>query len=379
MAQIQDETGNPILANVEASGAFAALNDEALVTLFGQAVATVQVAGLAGAITISFEGSIDGTTYEPVGAKRKSDGLVATSTTANGLWVAASGGLKKFRARVSAAAGGTADVAVVAGQGSGEAAFGGSVTVSGTVTVAEPVSVDDNGGSLTVDPFGGSMTVADGGGSLTVDGTVAISGTVPISAVALPLPAGAATSALQTQPGVDIGDVTVNNAAGTNPVPVQGNVAHDGVAAGNPVALGAQARTTFLAAVASGDIVSLIADKLGRLLVSLGVPRELLTQNNITLTTTTETTLIAAGGAGVFRDITAIIVSNTSGTAVRVDFRDATAGTVRFSLMIAANGGGGIFTPPRPVKQTTAANNWTAQLSAAVTDVRIFGQTEDNA
>jgi hypothetical protein len=35
------------------------------------------------------------------------------------------------------------------------------------------------------------------------------------------LPAGAATSALQTQPGVDIGDVTVNNAAGAAAVNIQ--------------------------------------------------------------------------------------------------------------------------------------------------------------
>ena len=50
------------------------------------------------------------------------------------------------------------------------------------------------------------------------DGTVRIdptgTTTQPISASSLPLPTGAATSALQTQPGVDIGDVTVNNAAG---------------------------------------------------------------------------------------------------------------------------------------------------------------------
>lgn len=44
---------------------------------------------------------------------------------------------------------------------------------------------------------------------------------VPISAAALPLPAGAATAALQTQPGVDIGDVTINNAAGAAAVNVQ--------------------------------------------------------------------------------------------------------------------------------------------------------------
>jgi hypothetical protein len=44
---------------------------------------------------------------------------------------------------------------------------------------------------------------------------------VPISAAALPLPTGAATAALQTQPGVDIGDVTVNNGAGAAAVNIQ--------------------------------------------------------------------------------------------------------------------------------------------------------------
>jgi hypothetical protein len=45
--------------------------------------------------------------------------------------------------------------------------------------------------------------------------------TQPISAASLPLPIGAATSALQTQPGVDIGDVTVNNGAGAAAVNIQ--------------------------------------------------------------------------------------------------------------------------------------------------------------
>lgn len=45
--------------------------------------------------------------------------------------------------------------------------------------------------------------------------------TQPISAAVLPLPAGASTAALQTQPGVDIGDVTINNAAGAAAVNIQ--------------------------------------------------------------------------------------------------------------------------------------------------------------
>lgn len=60
---------------------------------------------------------------------------------------------------------------------------------------------------------------------VATDGTVRIdpSGTTtqPISAASLPLPAGAATAALQTQPGVDIGDVTINNAAGASAVNIQ--------------------------------------------------------------------------------------------------------------------------------------------------------------
>lgn len=77
--------------------------------------------------------------------------------------------------------------------------------------IASPLTVVDGGGSLSVD---------DGGGSLTVDG-VFWQATQPVSAAALPLPAGAATSALQTQPGVDVGDVTVNNAVGAAAVNVQ--------------------------------------------------------------------------------------------------------------------------------------------------------------
>lgn len=56
--------------------------------------------------------------------------------------------------------------------------------------------------------------------ALLVEG-VASGTAIPISAASLPLPAGAATSALQTQPGVDIGDVTVNNAAGASAVNIQ--------------------------------------------------------------------------------------------------------------------------------------------------------------
>ena len=56
----------------------------------------------------------------------------------------------------------------------------GNVGVIGPVALVEPVSVDDNGGSLTVDGvvavnnFPAVQSVDDNGGSLTVDGAVTI-------------------------------------------------------------------------------------------------------------------------------------------------------------------------------------------------------------
>lgn len=68
-------------------------------------------------------------------------------------------------------------------------------------------------GTWTVQPGNTANTTA-----WKVDGSAV---TQPISASSLPLPSGAATSALQTQPGVDIGDVTVNNASGAAAVNIQ--------------------------------------------------------------------------------------------------------------------------------------------------------------
>lgn len=128
-------------------------------------------------------------------------------------------------------------------------ASGNEATVVNNTAGASAVNIQDGGNSITVDQATGTNlhTVLDSGTLTTVStvtniaqqGGVAISlntgvrdtGTqrvtiatndlVPISAASLPLPTGAATSALQTQPGVDIGDVTVNNAAGAAAVNIQ--------------------------------------------------------------------------------------------------------------------------------------------------------------
>lgn len=64
------------------------------------------------------------------------------------------------------------------------------------------------------------VVIASDQSGVPVTGTF-FQATQPISAVSLPLPTGAATLAGQTQPGVDIGDVTVNNAGGAAAVNIQ--------------------------------------------------------------------------------------------------------------------------------------------------------------
>ena len=156
-----------------------------------------------------------------------------------------------------------------------------------------------------------------------------------------------------------------------------GDVAHDSADSGNPVKVGGQARTTNPTAVTDADRVNLVLDKIGRMVPANTHVRALVTSSTTTLTTTTETTILAAGGAGVFHDITALTFANTSATAVRVDIRDVTAGSIILSFYLpASDTRGAVFQTPQP--QTTANSAWTAQLSGAVTDVKIFIQAIKN-
>lgn len=75
----------------------------------------------------------------------------------------------------------------------------------------------DDGSLIAVKP--GSTAAQASDPALVV--AISPNNTVAVTASALPLPTGAATAALQTQPGVDIGDVTVNNGAGAGAVNIQ--------------------------------------------------------------------------------------------------------------------------------------------------------------
>lgn len=160
-----------------------------------------------------------------------------------------------------------------------------TVPVSGTVSVTEPVTVDATDLDTRNLVFATDKVDVSGSTGVGVTGTF-FQATQPISAVSLPLPTGAATLAAQTQPGVDIGDVTVNNAAGAaavniqdggNSITVDGTVtvvgpeAHDAAVSSNPIVIAGRASLAIPTAVSADDDVSRIwVDKRGQVRILPG-------------------------------------------------------------------------------------------------------------
>jgi hypothetical protein len=232
--------------------------------------------------------------------------------------------------------------------------------VSGTVTVTQGTAANLNAtvtgtvaatqsGTWTVQPGNTANTTA-----WLVTGT---GGTFPVTG----------TFWQATQPVS--GTVTANQ--GGAPWSVNGDTASGATDANNPVKIGGVARTSNPTAVTNGQRVNASFDKLGKL-IAVGAIRDLKGVQKTSITTTGETTVVTAGGAGVFNDVYAIVVTNTSATGVSVDFKDATAGTTRMTLYAPATDTRGFTVAvDSAMVQAVAANNWTATASAAVSSLQI--------
>jgi hypothetical protein len=163
---------------------------------------------------------------------------------------------------------------------------------------------------------------------------------------------------------------------------VTGTVADASADSGNSVKVGGVARTSNPTAGSSGNRMPLMTDKMGRTVVVSSHVRDLVTTANVSLSTTTETTLMAAAGAGVFLDLVQLVISNGSASAVTVSIRDTTAGSILANIDLSPNNTGGnnvvclTLSPPWP--QTTANTNWTVQLNTAVSTVHVFAQAVKN-
>lgn len=153
----------------------------------------------------------------------------------------------------------------------------------------------------------------------------------------------------------------------TRAVPVHGFWAHDATSTGNPVVVGGIARTTVPTGVAAGDVAQIMADPHGRVINMPFSDRASIFKAYITATATTVATLATgAGTAGVFRDLVSFVAFNNATEEARVRVRSSSTAT-EFFLNLAPDGGGIMFSPPRPWTQAIAATSWDVTLTTALT------------
>lgn len=280
------------------------------------------------------------------------------------------------------------------------------VPVSGTVTANLGTAAVTNAGTFAVqadtelttrdlDIGAGTDTQAVVGLVLAKSGGAANVSTVdplPVivgGSVAVQLIAGtAAFGKLAANSGVDIGDVDVTSLpalpAGTNNIGdvdvltlpgVAGTVAHDGADSGNPVKIGARARTSDVTAVAADDRADAIADVLGKqVTLPYALPGAAVKGTNNS-TGTSDTEVIAAPGANVRLYITQIVVTNAHATVgTKVQIKSATTATGYPRVYAAAVGGGAAITFPVPLRlAVNEALNFACVTTGADVDVSASG------
>jgi len=134
------------------------------------------------------------------------------------------------------------------------------------------------------------------------------------------------------------------------------------------VGFGSDAEPTGVSA--DGDAARMWVDQVGRVVSVVGGGPNTWVRDRGTNTDGSSTSVVAAQGSGVRLCVTTLIVSNSSATAVTVDIRDGTAGTILATVPAAANMGGAVI--PLPVPICTSANTALAQdPSAAATTITV--------
>lgn len=158
----------------------------------------------------------------------------------------------------------------------------------------------------------------------------------------------------------------------TGSLAVAGSTASGSSLAAAPITGGGLGKTSNPTAVSDGQVVNSLHDKLGKQVV-VGSIRDLKVQQQTTITSSTsETTVLTAGGASVFLDVYGVIVANTSATACDVAFKDATAGTTRFDIQVPAGETRGFMLNESGAhSQASANNNWTATCGTSVASIKI--------
>lgn len=271
------------------------------------------------------------------------------------------------------------------------------------VTVPAPLSVVGTGLEATAmrvtiaTDSTGVLSVDDNGGALTVDGTVTAELSAVDNAVLDTIDAVLDTINAKLVTGTDIGDVTINNAAGAAAVNVQdggnaltvdgtvtasntaGDIAHDGADSGNPVKVGGKAYNMDGTApgtpVAEADRANFITDTEGRQLVETTHPNFWSVPVNYTVAQT-NTAIKAAPGASLSLYITDVVCSNGA-VAGNMKFVEDTAGTPvdRIEVMYFAINGGAALHFRTPIKITANKDFGITSVTSTTHSVTVCGYT----
>jgi len=283
----------------------------------------------------------------------------------------------------------------------GGVAIGPTVPVSGTVSVVEPVSVDDNGGSLTVDgivdvgtitnpvvissitnpvTIAEPVSVDDNGGSLTVDGTVAVSGVAGTVTVAGTVNVGTVAGTVTVAEPVSVddngGSLTVDDGGGsltvdfTQPVSTITPYARDAVAGADHFVWpsGVVRRDTLV------TITPVVGDYTGALCNSRGATW-VTTDGTTTVTTAQLESATVVGGHAVFpagavvdSTLANITASNLEWTDLRTDAAGALWVTPSGTVDVAVTNVGPLRTSAL-LHNAQVFNNVTTTANGASLDV----------
>lgn len=95
-------------------------------------------------------------------------------------------------------------------------------------------------------------------------------------------------------------------------------------------------------------------------------------QQTTIASSSSETTIITAVGAGMSADLYGLVITNTSATYTKVTIKDSTGGTTRMVVSVPPQETRGFTVPAvAAVTQTTANNNWTATCGTSVANIEI--------
>jgi hypothetical protein len=257
----------------------------------------------------------------------------------------------------------------------------------GTVTTVTTVSTVTNLSQMGGQAIAMNTGVRSAG---TQRVTIATDDLVPVSAASLPLPTGAATEttlaaanaklpaalgqgnmaqSMRVVIASDQSNVGVQPAAASPAIPLWGHGVTGAAVPANAQLLGARGATANPTSVTNGQLVAPMTDKAGRLVVTNAHIRDLVASQQTNVAANTETTIVTAGGAGVFNDLVQLIITTAGAAAQTITIKDATGGTTRMILnypnAAVAPGSPLVLNFDPPLRQAAAANNWTVTQSLA--------------